>query len=461
MTPTPKLLMNRPFTDPDPRTNGALYAQMVNALFGILDAAAPGMSVIPRGADPTGGGAADSAFVDLLVDLLGSADPTTTARTPKAAGWLPAGVYKTSDPIHPRSAQGLRIAGEGPETTFIEVDGSPDSVFDLDGIYRGVLEDLTVTGGSPDKVFNLHWGAGTYRSTTGFHFQRCDVHDCAFRSAFAIGTDTDNQVDGTLILNSRVSGVWSAGNTATYQNGAELGDGEYGNGLDHWIIATDVDHVRRGVHCRATSFHYLYGQMENNEVDFYIRGMSDPCSIKGIRSEGATRLVDALGAGENPQSLSIEDAEFNAQNLAGDGQWIAYRGSGCIYLKNLTQKNAPADPDTREVLVPPLILCDAAARGDGLVGLTVVADGIVQQNNVDGGLVSDAHPTMWVIRNYQEVDKDGVLVHLTPFLVKQEPGNIHLLEVTGDGKVKILGKEVSFGAADSGGSGFKLLRVPN
>lgn len=298
------------------------------------------------GADPTGRRDSTYAFQAYLNELLGTAAPATTARTPAAPFDLPPGTFQVETDLLIQSVMGFEMRGAGKELTFLKAHGTDfaTGVLNLDGSAYSSLGGFTIIGDGTEQVPNAiaqQWSSAAYRSTTQNVWHDINIRNLNFVNGFnAAG---NNQNDGTLLVAvdiaaGQTAGAWSA--AGNWQAGFLFGGGSYGNNMDHWLIGSSFTNCYRGIYVDGSSIHYQMGQPAYNGCDFFINQVASACSIRGVESEGSGQFVNYSTGSAAP--FIVEDFRFTCENLQANARWFdtAFAMRGPIAIK----RGAIVDP---------------------------------------------------------------------------------------------------------------------
>ena len=356
-------------------------------------------------------GAVDwTAYIQATIDAAtGNADPATISRIPKAAVYIPAGIYKITAPIVIRSVQGFHLFGDGPWLTRLSIANNLDldSLLELDGVAWGVFENFSLessAAGRADKMLHLHWSAAAARSTTSNTFRNIVVSG-RFRTAFAVGVvagELGIQVDQSTFSDCIVIGQWDDGEITDWQNAWEVGNDTHGNNVDHVLFAPGWTHVRYGIYVDASSV-MAYGVHGGwAEVHFYVLGTGGPFVVDGMRMESGRRLL-YVSSGASVARVSLSNIDYTADYLNADGRWVYFSVGGSLRLTNITLMYAPVGVTPNVYLNAPGTLT------------TCIAQGVSTPTAFSGSFVRSENVTLTVM-NYQQL-ANNIPIAVTPMSI--------------------------------------------
>lgn len=329
------------------------------------------------GVDPTG--VADSTVgLQTAIDYAIGAGPLASRGTPAAIAVARyrlrfRGTYKTTAPLHFRSVRSL-VVDFG--NSLFQPAGTFDAVFDFNGctwseFYNAAFSNGT---GTQDKVVHYQWDSTlSANSSSGCTFRNFVVYqNITHRIGFAIGVNNADQVDGSSYHNIILHGAWTgtvnqygavtSGNTLTYQYGIKIGNGGYGNNIDHVFFNCNPNAYARGYYGDAANYAVYGSQIGVNGVDFYI-SPSVYTTIQSVRSEGSQRLISTTGGGGSFVG-TLSDIQFVGDAAHADGIILSWALSGDLTIRGLSMINIRGGVTASMAFV-------------GYAGLTVVIDGVV------------------------------------------------------------------------------------
>lgn len=302
--------------------------------------------VLDYGADPSGVKDSTYAFQAALNDLLGTANPATTTRIPKAPLHLPAGRFKITADLLIQSVMGFTLKGAGKELTILEASGTgfSQAVINVDGSAWGTFEGFTILGDGTEQVsdaITLQWSSGAARSTTQNTFRDFTIRDLHCVNGFhAAG---HNQVDGTLIIGATISGAQNPGtwsSSGNWQAGILLGDGIEANNFDHYLLGVSASGWNYGLHCMASSFQHWAAEPAGNGIDFWVQGMVSTVTIRGVESEASGQLLK-VAFGSSPGPLILDGFRFDCTQMTAP-PIQAYGYIGPLLIRSGQLDNQPA-----------------------------------------------------------------------------------------------------------------------
>lgn len=381
----------------------------------------------------------DTAAIQAAIAACHGSGAVSTVRPVTRSLWVPGGTYKTTAPLTIKSVQGFRLMGAGRDITTFTPTGTLDSFLDIDGCANGTFGGFTVTptGGITDKVIALDWtnSVTVGRSTTNNSFRDINVNG-SFKWGFAIGTRSANlQVDQTsfyscLVTGTRVSG---AADTTHSQEGYRCGSGTFGNILSHFFYDCSAVLVKIGFSVQATTGHVVHTQPVACDVDFWVAGSGSALSVSGLRSEGATRLLETSG-GSALTKITLSDIRWRADNLNADQYWLYVNGCAQLTVTNCAVTNA--------TITPQMFI-----NGPGGVGISATFVNLDMPCDIASiGFMSAGANVVFI--NYAQTDASDIIVTSTPLLVRKSSTE-HLVVDTVNSITKVAG-DLSCVAAGKG-----------
>lgn len=365
------------------------------------------------------GVADDTAAIQACIDAAIGGTPAggaTVARLALGIVFLPAGIYKVTAPLKIYSVQGFTMLGTG-EGTQIAASGTYGKVLEINGSLRGLFADFLVigyngwAGASVTSAVALDWDpAIASQSSSGNMFSRVVVRNLTYVYAFGIGLDTANrQTDNTGYYDCSVEGNWAAGNVTTFQAAYWVGNGAWGNILNHNFYSCSASYNRYNWRAYSiTGFSVHGGSSGAAEVDFFL-AIGASALVDTVRCESSTRMI-TTGINAATATLTVRECSFQSSAVAADGQVIQFGYPGSIIIDNVFMSPSVNVPVTYRAT------CTA---GSPSIAQVIVRGG-ASATPVDQLVTANSASTPFVatITGYTRLDPStGLVVTTTPHLV--------------------------------------------
>jgi hypothetical protein len=373
------------------------------------------------------GVADDTAAIQAALNACIGAGAISTVRACLRPIYFPPGTYKTTAPLTIKSVQGFQFLAAGKDVVTFNASGTLDSFLDIDGCANGVFGGFTVTGvsGIKDKVIALDWtdSVAIGRSTSGNSFRDVVVNG-SFKYGFAMGTRSAGlQVDDTSFYNCLVTGARVSGggaDTTHSQDGFRLGSTTAGNVLGFSLFDCSAVSVKNGVSVRTTTAYVFKSQPASCDIDFFVSGSGSVLLVDGVRSEGATRLLETSG-GAPLTKITFSAVTWHGGTLNADGYWVYLNGCAQLTMTNCAI--------TSPAVTPQLFI-----NGPGGTGATATFIDVQMATDISSiGFISAGAQVVFV--NYVQTDASDIAVVITPLLVRKS-GTEHFVVDTATSTTK-------------------------
>jgi hypothetical protein len=219
---------------------------------------------------------------------------------------------------------------------------------------------------------------------------RNTFNDITVEGAYQTGIRIGKQGSGLQCDHMWFTNVECIGRGLPGQVGVYVGDGVWGNCLNHTftnLMCTGHEtHVKVDrTNAYITNGFFAYA----SETDLFLDATN--FSLRGGRSEGSKRFIVTAGPSSGITQLTVSDYDWHGENIASDGEWIQHKTGGTLSLDAVRALSAAHAPVIRSSAgVPKAIsmhsLSTIAAVADAFVG-SAILEGLYVQHDVNGSVV--------------------------------------------------------------------------
>lgn len=227
-----------------------------------------------------------------------------------------------------------------------------------------------------------------YRDT--LQASRNSFQDVTVDGDYTVGVRIGQQSNGGQCDHMYITNLEVMGHDLAGQVGVYVGDGVYGNCLNHTFNDLMCSHNETHVKVDATNPYLRNAFFDTSVTDIVLN--ANVFSIRGGRSESATRFMSTGGPSGAVANVTIDDLEWHGEDIAADGEWIQHKLSGSLNLSNVRVLNAAHAPVVKITASKPVGvtvngMTSTATAAEAISGAAAVT-GIYTQHDDDGEVVS-------------------------------------------------------------------------